>query len=526
MKNKLFTAEEAVKCVKDGDAIVVSGFIAAMTAQEVLTALRVRYEQTGAPKDITIVNGSCPGEFQDGLDSGINNFGKEGMLKRTVSGFYGNADRIKRLTRENKIESYNFPLGVVVHLMRDFASGKSGHMTKIGLKTFADPRLEGTRMNEKSKEEYVKLVNFDGEEYLYYTCQKPDVCIIRATTADEYGNLSFEDEAMLSLSQVAAMATHQNKGTVIAQVKNYVAAGSIDAQQVHIPGIYVDRVVVANDPQVDHKQTSGVFYDPVFAGHFRRNGLTADVLPLNERKIIGRRAAMELIPNAVVNLGIGMPETVSAVAAEEGFADQIMLTVETGGIAGVPAGGRNFGASANNWAIVGEDKIFDLYNGGGLDVCFLGGAEISPKGDVNVSKFGGGMMGCGGFINISQPTKNIVFCFTFTSGGLKVKTGDGRLEIVNEGKSKKFLHNIEQVTFSSEYANESGQNVLLVTERCVFKLGDYGLELIEIAPGVDLERDILAHMEFKPVISPQLKSMDERIFKNEIVGIREIVMNK
>ena len=526
MNKKLYTAEEAVKCVEDGSVIVASGFIVAMSAEELFTALSERFQQTGSPKDITVIHGSGVSEFADGLDCGINNFGIDGMLKRTISGYYGNADRIIRLIRENKIESYNFPIGVVAHLLREFSRGQDGLFTKVGLKTFVDPRLSGAGMNEVSKEEYVKLLNIEGKEYLYYTCQKPDVCFIRATTADEFGNLSFEDEAVLSLSQVAAMATHQNGGTVIVQVKNYVSAGSIDAQQVHIPGIYVDRIVVAKNPIENHRQVSGTYFDPVFAGHYRKKDLTAITLPLDERKIVGRRASMELVPGAVVNLGIGMPETVSAVAAEEGFADQIVMTVEAGGIGGIPAGGRNFGACYNNWSLVSEEKMFDFYDGGGLDVCFLGCAEISRSGDVNASKLGGSMKGCGGFINISQMSKNIVFCFTFTSGGLKTLTGDGKLQIVNEGRNKKFLNNIEQVTFSSEYAVDSGQNVLFVTERCVFKLTKHGLELIEIAPGIDIERDILANMDYKPYISPHLKTMDERIFKHDLVGVKDIVMGR
>jgi propionate CoA-transferase len=524
MVNKLFTAEEAVKCVKDGDAIVISGFILEMTADEILCSLRKRYLETESPKGITIINSACPGEFADDQDCGMNNLGIEGLLKRTITGFYGNADRIKRLALENKIESYNFPLGVVPHLLREFARGNKGNLTKIGLKTFVDPRLEGARVNSVSREDYVKLVEVDGEEYLYYTCQKPDVAIIRATTADEYGNLTFENEAMLALAQVAAMATYQNHGTVIVQVKNYVSGGSLPAQAVHIPGIYVNRVVVCSDPARYHKQTSGVFYDPVFSGHYRRSGIAAKVLPLDERKIIGRRAAMELIPEAVVNLGIGMPETVSSVAAEEGIAHKLMLTVETGGIGGVPASGKDFGASANNWSMVGEDKIFDLYDGGGLDVCFLGGAQVDSKGDVNSSKFNGGMMGCGGFINISQPTKNIVFCLTFTSGGLKVDVKDGKLTILKEGRVNKFLKKIEQVTFSGEYGNDTNQNVLYVTERAVLKLTKDGLELIEIAPGIDLKKDVLDHMEFAPIISKDLKLMDTKIFHPEKAGIREIVL--
>ena len=332
--------------------------------------------------------------------------------------------------------------------MREFARGNKGNLTKIGLKTFADPRLEGTRTNSVSKEDYVKLVEVDGEEYLYYTCQKPDIARFVPRRRTNMAT-SLRGRSNARSGSGCCHGDLPEPRTVIVQVKNYVSAGSLPAQAVHIPGIYVDRVVVCSDVAMYHRQTSGVVYDPVFSGHYRKSGLAAQALPLDERKIIGRRAAMELMPEAVVNLGIGMPETVSSVAAEEGIADKLVLTVETGGIGGVPASGKDFGASSNNWSMVGEDKIFDLDDGGGLDVCFLGGAQIDHEGNVNSSKFAGrgGMMGCGGFINISRPTRNIVFCLTFTSGGLQVEVKDGKLTIVKEGKIKKFLKKIEQVIF-------------------------------------------------------------------------------
>ena len=526
MVNKLCTAEEAVKLVKAGDTVVLSCFMRAMLAEELIAALEKRFLDTNEPRDLTFINGAAASDFGFGNECGYQRLAYEGLLARTISGYYGHADRLVKLINENKIESYNLPLGVVVHLLRSIAEGQKGYMSKIGLGTYIDPRLEGGRMNSVTREDFVKVVDFEGEEYLYYTLPKLDVAFLRGTTADEFGNISFEDEVLYSFAKVAAMAVKQNGGKVIVQVKNYVKGGNIDSSAVAIPGIFVDKIVVCSDIDKYHRQTAGSVYNPAFAGHYNLPISELKPMELTERKVIGRRAAMELTPSAVVNLGIGMPECVSAVAAEENLSDQLVLTVETGAIAGVPMPGNNFGATVNSWAIVHEDTQFDLYDGGGLDICFLGMAEVSPRGDVNVSKFKGTIMGCGGFINITQPTENIVFCATFTAGGLKLKIGDGKLEILQEGRVDKFKNSIEQVTFSGKIASRTNQNVTYVTERAVFKLKNSELELVEIAPGIDLERDILAHMEFKPLISPDLKLMDERLFREETVGIREIVLAK
>ncbi len=526
MNNKLCTAQEAVALIKDEDCVVLSCFMRSMLAEELVCALETRFLDTKEPRNLTFINGAAASDFGMDKECGYNRLAYEGLIKRTISGYYGHANRLTKLINDNKIESYNLPLGVVTHLLRSISQGKKGEMTKIGLKTYIDPRLEGARMNSVSKEEYVRLVEFDGEEYLYYTCPKLNVALIRGTTADEFGNISFEDEVLFSNSKIAAMAVKNSGGTVICQVKNYVKGGSIDAQQVAIPGIFVDKIVVTTDSEKYHRQTAGVYSNPALAGHYRLPEHGMEVLPLDERKIIGRRAACELSQSAVVNLGIGMPETVSLVAAEEKISELIVLTVETGAIAGVPQPGASFGATANAWAIVHEDAQFDLYDGGGLDICFLGMAEVNGKGDVNVSKFKSQIMGCGGFINISQPTRNIVFCATFTAGGLKVAMEDGKLKILQEGRVDKFKNSIEQTTFSGDYAIETNQNILYVTERAVFKLVSAGLELIEIAPGIDLEKDILAHMEFKPLISKDLKIMDERFFREGLVGIRDIILSR
>ena len=525
MKNKVCTAQEAVALMKDGDVVVPTGFIRSMAPEELINALEQRYLETGHPKNLTLIHGASASAHHVGDSCGLNNLAHEGLITRTFSGFYGHNDKLKELIKENKIEAYNYPLGVVPHMLREFARGSKGYMTKMGLKTYVDPRLEGAKVNDIGKDGYVRLVDFEGDEYLYYTAPKPTFALLRATTADEFGNITFEDECVYSLAKVAAMAVKQNGGTVVFQVKNLVKGGTLDASQVAVPGILVDKIVVCTDPMNLHRQTEGIFVSPVNAGHQKVPGSGVKPLPMEARKILCRRAAMELFPDAVVNLGTGIPEGVGTVAAEEGFSDRITLSVESGAIGGTPLAGDDFGATPNAWAMLHEDRMFDLYEGGGLNIAFLGLAQVDPRGNVNVSKFKGTIMGCGGFIEISQATKNVVFCGSFTSGGLKVTGREGKLVILNEGKHSKFVSEVEQVTFSADFAVENDQNILYVTERAVFKLTAEGLELIEIAPGVDLEKDILAHMAFKPIMK-DVKLMDERIFRDELIGLKDIVMAK
>ena len=524
MINKICTAKEAVALVNDEDCIVYTGFIRSMAAEELFFELMNRFDETCSPNNLTLLHGACSSTFLNGACIGMNCLGKEGLLKRSINGFYGNADFIKQMIYDEKLEAYNFPMGAVNQLLRSFALGHKGTLSKIGLKTFVDPRLEGGKTNRSCSEDFVKVVELEGEEFLYYTAPKPNVAFLRGTTADEYGNITMEEEAIYSLSRVAAMATYQNGGTVMVQVKRVVKGGTLNAQSVHIPGIFVDKVVVCSNPEEFHRQSLNTLYSPILSGDKKMvtNGHDKE-MPLDERKMIGRRAAMELSPNDVVNLGIGIPDAVGSVAGEENVDDMIVLTVETGTIGGIPMPKGDFGTTANAWAMVAEDRQFDLYDGGGLDICFLGCAEVSPKGDVNVSKFPGNIMGCGGFIDITQPTKKVVFCATFTAGGLKIDVSDGKLVIVQEGKHIKFKKDIMQVTFSGDYANETHQDVCYVTERCVFKLTPAGLELVEIAPGIDLEKDILANMEFKPAISKDLKLMNPKIFSTALMGLRDYI---
>jgi propionate CoA-transferase len=380
-----------------------------------------------------------------------------------------------------------------------------------------DPRLEGGKLNDRAREEgdVVQLITLNGEEKLFYPAFPIHVSVIRATYADTNGNCTFQREGVLADAIAMAQAAKNSGGHVIVQVEKVVEYKSLDSRMVKLPGVYVDAIVVSK-PE-NHMQTFSTYYNPAFSGETRVPVADMAPLPLDVRKVVVRRAAMELNPGAVVNLGIGMPEGVASVAAEEGI-EGIVLTTEAGTIGGFPAGGKDFGATTNPDCVLDQPSQFDFYDGGGLDVTFLGLAQTDAAGNVNVSKFGTKIAGCGGFINISQNAKKVVFCGTFTAGGLKVDISDGQIEISEEGKTQKFLEQVEQVTFSGAYARQKGQTVLYITERAVFELTEEGVELKEIAPGVNLEKDILEQMSFRPVIK-DWKLMDERLFRQEKMGL-------
>lgn len=514
-KIKLITAQQAAEMVKDNMVITSSGFVASQMPEALNKALEKRFLDTGSPKNLTLFYAAAIGN-RDG--SGADRFAHEGMLKRVIAGHYNMAPNLGKMIIDNKIEAYNLPQGTLAQLFRDIAGHRIGTITHVGLNTFADPRVEGGKLNSKTKENVVELVNILGQEKLLYKAFKIDIGFVRGTYADEDGNITLEHEVSPVDATALAQAVKNSGGKLIAQVKAIVAKGSLDPKLVKIPGIYVDAVVIS-EPQ-DHQQCIGTQYEGSMSGQFTVPLSSLEYPKLSAKKIIGRRAAFELEKNTVVNLGIGIPEYISMVANEEGIGDYITLTVEAGPVGGVPQGGARFGGSVNADALLDQSYQFDFYDGGGIDYAFLGLAQTDKVGNINVSKFGPRIAGCGGFVNITQNAKKVCFCGTFTAGGLKTSVCDGKLVIDQEGKEIKFLDEVEQITFSGNYANKVGQPVLYITERAVFELRKDGMYLIEVAPGIDIKTQIYDLMKFIPKTDGEIKIMDERIFKEELMGLK------
>lgn len=503
-RGKLVSAAEAVQLLADGDMLATGGFVGISFPENLAVALEQRFLATGTPRNLGLVYAAGQG---DGRSRGLNHLGHPGLVGRVIGGHWGLVPALQKLAVAGEIEAWNLPQGVISHLFRDIAAGKPGHLSRVGLGTFVDPRQGGGAINTRSTEERVRLMPIDGEDYLFYKAFPIDVAFIRGTTADTDGNITMEREALTLEALAIAMAAHNSGGIVIVQVERLAAPQSLHPREVKIPGALVDCIVLAEDPSY-HWQTFAEPYSAAFAGELRVPAGRVEPMAPGERKLIARRAALELKPNAVVNLGIGMPEGVAAVAAEERVIDLITLTAEPGVIGGIPAGGLNFGAAVNTQAIIDQPYQFDLYDGGGLDIAILGLAQADAEGNLNVSRFGPRLAGAGGFINISQNAQRVVFVGSFCAKG-----ADGR-------PAPKFVRRVEQVTFSGREAWRRGQPVLYVTERCVFRLHERGLELIEIAPGVDLKRDILALMDFEPVIERPPALMDAAIFADEPMGLR------
>jgi acyl CoA:acetate/3-ketoacid CoA transferase len=506
LRPDLLTRERAAELITSGSTLAVEGSgggVVEPTA--LLEALGARYASIGEPGDLTLV--FCAG-IGDKAGGGLDKLAQAGLVRRAIGGHFGMNPNLSALAAQGAIEAFNFPQGVLAQLYREIAAGRPGVLTRIGLGTFCDPRLEGGRLSPGPTQDLVSVVELDGREWLLYRALPIDFGFIRATTSDELGNLTLEHE-VASLSVLAlASACHNSGGKVIAQVERLAAGHTLRARDVVVPGHLVDAVVVVPD----QPQTLASPYEPGLSGEFRAPWHAIPTLPANERTVIARRAAAEVTPGAVLNVGVGMADGVAPVLLADGRLDEVILTVEQGLSGGLPAQGLIFGAVWNPDSVIDVPSQFDLFDGGGLDLTCLGFAEVDREGNVNASRVGEAMFGAGGFINISQSARTVVFCGTLTAGGLETRIGDGALRVVREGRHRKFVDRVHQVTFSAARARQQGQRVMYITERAVFELGPDGPVLTEIGPGLDLEADVLSHMDFRPAVASPLRTMPSSLF--------------
>lgn len=508
----IISAEQAAALVKDNWTLTTGGFGSCGHPEALSIALEQRFLETKSPKNLNLVFAAGQGDKDK---RGLNRLAHEGLLKRVIGGYWALTPGLGQLAKDEAIEAYNLPQGIVSHLFRAIANKSPGILSKIGLGTFIDPRYGGGKLNLRSSEDLVEVAQFRGDEFLFFPAFSIHCAMIRGTRADERGNLTMEDEANFQDSLAQALAARSSGGIVIAQVKEVVEAGTLNPHDVKIPGILVDYLVVAR--QEDHWQTYGEFFNRAYTGSSRpiQSPNVVDI-PLDVKRIIARRAWMEIGKSKapVINLGIGTPEMIARISEEEQSYGHV-LTIESGTIGGSPAAGLSFGASRNPEAILDQPSQFDFYNGGGIDLAFLGMGQVDSEGNVNVSRLGDRINGVGGFINISQTAKKVVFCGAFSSSGLSIQTGDGRLAIKEEGIIQKFVKKVDQLSFSAAQARLNGQEVMYVTERAIFSLDEDGLVLKEVAPGIDVYSDVIRLCSAKVHVPAKIEQMSSKIFRNE-----------
>lgn len=525
IKGNFVTAREAAQMVKDGMTVCPIGMTLVSASEAILKELEKSYLEQGHPKDLTLLH-SCG---QSDRKDGIQHLAHEGMVKRIVGSHWGLQPRWMELIANNQVEAYCLPQGQIAQLYRSMACNLPGKMSKVGLGTFVDPRKEGGKMNERTKdlEELIEVMEYGNEEYLFYKQIPIDICLIRGTVCDEMGNLTTDEEAMKLEVLPAVLAAKRFGGKVIAQVKRVVQTGTVNPKEVTVPGVFIDAIVVCENPESDHRQTSSWYYDPAYCGKIRVPQDSILPLALSVRKVIGRRAVCEVYPGAVINLGTGIPnDVIGKISNEEQIQDDIMITVESGIYGGVQEGGIDFGIGKNLYAMIGHHEQMDYYNGAGVDITFMGFGELDAQGNINATKMGPRCTGCGGFIDITQNAKKVVFCGTFTAQGCEFSFEDEKLTIVKEGNIRKMVSEVAQYSFNGIQARKKGQEVLIVTERAVFSLVPEGVMLLEIAPGIDLQTQVLDQMDFTPIISKDLKRMDGCLFSENAGAIRSIIGKK
>jgi propionate CoA-transferase len=500
--NKIMDAESAAALVKDGATIgLVGGGGGLLEADTVMGAIEARFLAGDGPRELTLVHALGIGDRES---RGLNRFAHEGMVRKVIGGHWVWSPRMQALAKDEKIEAYVLPGGVVMQQWREIGAKRPGLTTHVGLGTFVDPRFGGGRMNESAKDDLVEVVEIDGKEWIRYRPFPVDVAIIRGSFADPDGNISLAQEAATLDVYALAMAAHNCGGKVIVQVRHGVPRGGISANQVRIPGAIVDAVVIAPDQPLSHE----VFHDPTLTGESWGPPLDVGEVELTVRTAIARRAATELYDGAVINYGFGIPDAVAKIVASRGESDRYFQTIEHGTYGGMLLDGTSFGYARHATAMIDAPSQFDFYSGGGLDIAFLGMGELDAEGSVNVSKLGGITVGPGGFIDIAQNARKVVFCGTFEAKGVKLSLGGGMLKVDQLGEVRKLVASVDQITFSGPQAVKSGQEVIYVTERAVFRLTSDGLVLAEVAPGVDVKGDVLDRMGFEPLIPVTPKIMD------------------